>query len=163
MKWEEIYDQTKYAFQNGEMSELLAGKGNYHLPIYGAPISVPTDWTSVISKGIFKLYEDEQDKRLVEVYENTIRKLINGSSLEIWIAANIIAYHLRCEVNKKATFEINKEMIDELSKAVHKNKNVLAADKSYQGKDNKYGLLDDILRLNNVLFRNCNIEIIKDE
>lgn len=161
MKWEEIFEQTGHAFQNGEMIDLLMGKEYYSLPVYDAPVSVPTDWTSVISEGIFKLYEKEQSPRLIEDYEKAIRILINGSAQEIWMAFNIVVYHLKCEAKKEASFEIDKKIIDELSKAVHDNKDALACDKSYQGQGNECGLLDDILRLNRILMEDCNIEIIK--
>ena len=160
MKWEEIYEKTKYAFQNDEMMDLLTGREYYYLPVYGASVPVPTDWTSVISEGIFKLYKEEQNARLIEDYEKTISTLINGNSLEIWMAANIIVYHLQCEADNKASFKVNKDLVSALSKAVNDNKDALAEDKSFQGNGNKYGLLDDILRLNRILHEDCNIDII---
>lgn len=161
MKWEETFEQTKHAFQNDEMYDLLTGKENYHLPVYGAPVSVPTDWTSVLSEGIFKLYKDTKDERLIKDYESAVHKLITGKPLEVWMAANIVAYHLQCESGNKAAFEIDKKIIDELSDAVRQNRDELSSDKSYQGSGNEYGLLDDILRLNNIVLKDCNIEMIK--
>ncbi len=163
MKWEETYEQAKYAFHNGEISDLLTGKGSYGLKVSGAPIDIPTDWTSVISKGIFELYENEQGARLIADYENAIRRLIFGSAVEVWMAANIVVYQLNCETAGKAAFEIDKALIDDLSKAIHDNKEALASDFSYQGNGSEFGLLDDILRLDGILQKECGIEIVKDK
>lgn len=162
MKWEEIYEQTKHAFQNGEMIDLLTGKGCYGLSVPMAPVSVPTDWTSVISQGVFELFEKEKDARLIADYEDAIRTLINGSAAEVWMAANIVAYQLLSESEGKAAFGIDRNLVNELSAAVHRNKEALASDRSYQGAGNECGLLDDILRLNGIVLEDCNVEMIKD-
>ena len=64
------------------------------------------------------------------------------------------------EAENKASFKMNKDLVTALSKAVNDNKDALAEDKSFQGSGNKYGLLDDILRLNRILHEDCNIDII---
>lgn len=161
MQWEEIFDKTKLAFEKGEMFELLKGDANYSLAVCQGNIDVPTDWTSLISHGIFELYRKEQDARLIEDYERAIRDLISGNALEIWTAANVICCHLMREAEGKAAFEIDKGIAEALSQSVLANKDALASDKSYQGCGKEFGLLDDILRLDNILSGEFNRKLIQ--
>lgn len=63
---EELLELTKKAFDNNEVAEFLCGEKGYACPIsHFVPANVPTDFNRIIDFGVYKLYEETKNEKLL--------------------------------------------------------------------------------------------------
>lgn len=72
-----VYDATEVAFNKGEFYELLTGDLGYNVPVLDAPVNVPTDWGAIVEDGIYQLYQNKKNKKIIEEYQKALLKMIN--------------------------------------------------------------------------------------
>lgn len=80
VSFENVYSATEKAFHNDEFYELLTGGKGYNVPVLDAPVDVPTDWTVVISNGIYPLYKKLEDTKVKEYFQIALLKMMHGDS-----------------------------------------------------------------------------------
>ena len=146
-----LYDKTMQAFEKGKFYELLTGKDEYDMSINKIPVDIPTDWTVIISNGIYQLYNNFPHFQIVRDLEDAIRRMLKGSSTEIWMAAYVIFNLIRNEQIGKAPFSIDRKIFEDFNRALNNKKDELYKNTSYGGKDYYNGLYGDIERLNYIL------------
>ena len=155
-----LYDKTMQAFEKGKFYELLTGKDGYDKPVVGIPVDVPTDWTVVIPKGIYQLYNNFPHFQIVRDLEDAIRRMLKGSSTEVWMAAYVIFNLIRNEQIGKAPFSIDRKIFGDFSRALNCKKEELCKNTSYGGGDYPNGLYGDIERLNYILKSKYSVSMV---
>jgi hypothetical protein len=147
-EWENIEENAKKAFENNEFYEFLTGRNGYSYYTSWLNVNIPTDWTSIIPNGIYKLYEETKDAKIIEAYEDAIIKAINGDAEDLWSAFNVLFFQLDHENMGKSPFKISKRVTAGLKEKVIASKENL--EKNYPNGKNNWNMYEDILRLNNI-------------
>jgi len=146
MRFDEIYDQTKYAFEHDEVLALLRGTDgySYQAPMY--PAYVPTCTEFIQTHGIYPLYNNSTDKAEIEnkLY-SAINELLNSTPLDIWIAFDYILCQKYDEEENAAPFIINDTCWEKLKAALSANRYELSVCKEYVGKYEQFGLWSDVV------------------
>ena len=157
--FENVYSATEKAFRNDEFYELLAGRKGYNVSVLDAPVDVPTDWTVVISNGIYPLYKKSEDTKVKEYFQIALLKMMHGDSSEIWMAANILFIQLKNQENGNAAFSIDENLLREFSRSLDVHRISLENNKNYGGSDYPNGLLGDVERLNEILVNKYSVSM----
>ena len=160
---EELYRLTQKAVEENEIADLLQGKGIYQCPPHRyLPAYIPTDFESVLKRGICLYYIDTKDKRIVDSLEKAIKDLCNGDAVQIWIAYTYLGFMSMIKYREGLPFEFDSEEIRKIvEKAVISNMEKLKKCKEWNGWNNEEGLWQEIERTNGVLKEKFNYTIIQ--
>ena len=139
--------KAQIAYEKNEFYEFITGRNGYSVPVIDAQVDVPTDWTRTIP-GIYDLYNETKDDKIIEAFQDAIRKAINGSCIDIWCACNTLFFHCDHEEDGKTPFIIDKSLRRELRSIVIE-KTELLRNTYYGYNKGKSHVYNDILRLNN--------------
>lgn len=121
--FEKVYDATEKAFNNDEIYELLTGKKGYDVPLLGVSIDIPTDWGAIVEDGIYQLYQNKKNKKIIEEYQKALLKMINNDDdTEVWMAAYIMYIQLEDQVKNKAPFNIDNNVLLKIKQAIVDNR-----------------------------------------
>lgn len=163
IRFEEVYATTESAFEKKEFYELLSGKNGYELAVLDAPAKVPTDWTAVLTNGIFAFYKNNPSKQeeIKQDFFDSVLRFVNGSDLELWVSSYLIFLMIHYEKRGKAPFALSEEVIDLFNKRLRERKDSLSANRNFEGCLYPNGLYGDIERLNNTLETYYSINMIK--
>lgn len=162
IRFENVYDTAKEAYDKNELYEFLCGKNDYDLPVLDAPTNIPTDWTVIIPNGIYKLYKNNigDQEKIKNDFVAALKRMINGESTEIWEAAYIIFILLKSQSRNVAPFNIDEALVDMFSNRVNECKSQLSENKEYDGAQFSNGLLGDIERLNSILNSKYSVRMV---
>ncbi|WP_411167609.1 hypothetical protein ACH36K_10660 [Clostridium sp. MB05] len=119
-------DLISRAIQNDEIENLLCGKKPYEVEVSRFTSDVfPTDINSVLVNCFYKQYKNIE--KINELFENSLQHMLKDNACNVYIA---ILYFDACifqEEIRKATFFINKEILERnIKEAVDKNKDELS-------------------------------------
>jgi len=167
MQFNEIYEKTKYAFENDEVFELLIGaKGySYQAPRYVA--DVPTCDEFVFRDGIYPYYKslsEENKRKFLKNLANAFDKMIiSDNAVNIWWALSLLQGQKDQEAYfKRAPFKITDEFWNKISSAIIKNSNTLSTNYSYMGGGHSDGLWGEVRRIAFLLNKDYGISLLGD-
>ena len=146
---EKIYELATIAFQKNEVTEFLSGKNGYACPVDKyVPANVPTDFSRILSKGIYALYQNGQKDNLIKKYKEAILALTNMTDIDLWIAFSICwvqLYNEKRSAESPAPFNIiDQSIIDSIARKLIERKSDLSLNKEWQGWNLDEGLWGDI-------------------
>lgn len=146
MQFQDIYEMCKKAFEEDKVKELLIGtEGFICEPDKSVPASIPTDWSLLFEKGIYKLRNFIADEIIRNKIQEAFFELLKGSPVEIWVAFSVFFEMFYNERKGYAElFITTDEMKFELSKSLKNNELELKECFLWQGKNKKDGLWNDI-------------------
>lgn len=167
MQFNEIYDKTKYAFEHDEVYALLTGKDNYNYQAPMYPVSLPTCIEFVLRDGIYPLYRESKDQKIIEDYCEALMHMIKSDdAVAVWWATSILYMQKINEtaewMKNNAPFEITSDFWNELGQILPKHKIALMKNFDYQGNGEEYGLWSDILRINRLLLKKYAVRMIEE-
>ena len=159
---EELLELTKKAFENNEVAEFLCGEKGYACPIsHFVPANVPTDFSRIIDFGVYKLYEETKNEKIVAKFEEAILYLLDCDPAKNWIAFMVCWNQIRNEKRHESPFKfINQELIEKLKGTLLKHENELRVCKEWQGWNEENGLWQEITRINNIATKNYGVSIL---
>ncbi|MFR3010072.1 MAG: hypothetical protein ACLTND_00545 [Ruminococcus bicirculans (ex Wegman et al. 2014)] len=159
---EELLKLTKKAFENNEVAEFLCGEKGYACPIsHFVPANVPTDFSRIIDFGVYKLYEETKNEKIVAEFEEAILYLLDCDPAKNWIAFMVCWNQIRNEKRHEAPFKfINQELIEKLKETLLKHEKELRVCKEWQGWNEENGLWQEITRINNIATKNYGVSIL---
>lgn len=159
---EELLELTKKAFENNEVAEFLCGEKGYACPIsHFVPANVPTDFSRIIDFGVYKLYEETKNEKIVAKFEEAILYLLDCDPAKNWIAFMVYWNQIRNEKRHEAPFKfINQELIEKLKETLLKHENELRVCKEWQGWNEENGLWQEITKINNIATKNYGVSIL---
>lgn len=159
--FEKVYDATEKAFNNDEIYELLTGKKGYDVPLLGVSIDIPTDWGAIVEDGIYQLYQNKKNKKIIEEYQKALLKMINNDDdTEVWMAAYIMYIQLEDQVKNKAPFNIDNNVLLKFKQAIVDNRYKLEHNQKYVGIGYPNGLMGDVERLDRNLLRHASVSLV---
>ena len=125
VRFGEIYGATRKAFAANEFYELLTGREGYDIPVLDAPTTVPTDWTALMSNGIFALYKNESSHRekIQELFYRALEKMIEGDTIDMWESSYIIFIFLKGQKRGTAPFSLDTNVVKKYSSRIEEKKN----------------------------------------
>lgn len=160
-KWRAAWTYKK-AFENNEVAEFLCGEKGYSCPIsHFVPANVPTDFSRIIDFGVYKLYEETKNEKIVAKFEEAILYLLDCDPAKNWIAFMVCWNQIRNEKRREAPFKfINQELIEKLKETLLKHEKELRVCKEWQGWNEENGLWQEITRINNIATKNYGVSIL---
>ena len=158
----ELLELTKKAFENNEVAEFLCGEKGYACPIsHFVPANVPTDFSRIIDFGVYKLYEETKNEKIVAKFEEAILYLLDCDPAKNWIAFMVCWNQIRNEKRHEAPFKfINQELIEKLKETLLKHEKELRVCKEWQGWNEENGLWQEITRINNIATKDYGVSIL---
>lgn len=162
MQFQDIYKMTEQAFKHDEVFELLMGKNNYEYQAPMYPVSLPTCIEFVLRDGIYPLYKNTDKKEeILQSYCNALIRMIDsGDAVTVWWATSILFSQKNRESEEKSSFKAADKFWDTLGVVLPKYKDELSRLQIYQGRGCSQGLWSDILRINHLLLKKYDIQII---
>lgn len=167
MQFNEIYEKTKYAFENGEVLELLMGyKGySYQAPKYIA--SVPTCDEFIFENGIYPYYraiDNNNKKQVIHKLEESFHKMMKSDDvISVWWALSLLYGQKLSEAKyKDSPFFISDILLKEIKENLISKKEQLQINKEFEGAGYDNGLWGDVLRINSLLMQTFNISVLGD-
>lgn len=165
MQFNEIFEKTKYAFENEEVYELLVGKNEYSYQDRQISASVPTMITFVFEDGVFPYYKGANDvarANILHKLTEAIQKLLaSKDEVEVWWAL----FTLKSLKNAEARFFTSPFILadcfwKDVRVALLQNKEKLCTNKTYFGGDYADGLFGDVRRINRILVSDFGIDVL---
>ena len=167
MQFNEIYEKTKYAFENNEVFELLTGQKGYE---YQAPryvADVPTCDEFVFNNGIYPYYKTltENEKRtfinkLAVAFEKMIQ---SNDEVDVWWALSLLQGQKDREAYfKRAPYMFADQFWSKIRVALATNKTALSLNKSYMGGGHADGLWGEVRRISFLLSKDYGIDLLGD-
>lgn len=162
MQFQDIYKMTQYAFEHNEVSELLMGKKNYEYQAPMYPVSLPTCIEFVLRDGIYPLYKNVDNKKtVIQSYCDALMQMIQSNDpITVWWATSILFSQKNREEKDKSPFEVADKFWAELKKELIQYKEKLSHLQIYQGAGCSQGLWSDVLRINRLLLKKYDIQIM---
>jgi hypothetical protein len=159
---EQLLALTRKAFAEDNVVDLLQGTNGYACPIDRfTPANIPTDFGRVLDQGIYRFYNENHEKTMIDNFKEAICKLCEGSPAQIWIAFMYYWHQLRNEAKGKSAFILNDINLSVCVKeAIKKHENELRICKDWQGWNEENGLWQEIQRINNIARNNYGVEIL---
>jgi|GEM_PF-2710010 len=115
------------AVEKSELKSFLRGENGYGISMSSMETSVSvlfTDVNMALVAGVYEAYKD--DKRVKEMFENTLLEMLEGDASDVYIALEYIARQQDKEYNKNKKFEINAEpIIVKLQEGLKRNRELL--------------------------------------
>ena len=122
------FDFTKQAFQKGEIKELLMGEKGYRIYGFQEPFAVdtetgcaycePTSVWDVMNYGIYELYSQTKDEKIVHDLIAALEEMISGEPYDVFTALCYLHCHSSHYKNGNNPFTIEKSIYKETGKAL---------------------------------------------
>lgn len=166
------------AISKDELSAFLEGKGKYHIKCNVA--DTPTDFGSVLDTA-FYLADTNPELNIGRKFECAIKNMLQGNECDIYCSVFLffsyiiqscrilpinynekdMYYRIASRKKLNTTFSLP---IDEISKvmtnSLHRNQESLKSCKKWTGKNKSEGIWEEVERLNNIMKKDYNIEIL---
>lgn len=159
---EELLALTKKAFDNDEVAEFLCGEKGYS--VHGnpdIPSNIPTDFGRIVEGGIYKLYVLTKDEAVVSKTKSALKRLIDGTPVNVWVAFMIVRRQLSKYEKGRAPFDmVDDDILFLLKKSLYANEAKLRECKLFLGEDCENGLWQDILRIDQNYKENMGIGVL---
>lgn len=156
----DIMEKLVEARRKGELKGFLCGEQKYQIePSQYAPGVQPTDVGKILSKAIYKLYQNEPE--IKEEYEKALLSMIEGNSFEVYVVVLYVMSQMFKEKNGLSPFCINSSSIfSKLQTVLAAKKEELENGVTYpNGLINQYAW-NDIERFNKVCKKEYNLELL---
>lgn len=156
----DIMKKLVEARRRGELKGFLCGEEKYQIePSQYAPGVQPTDVGKVLSKAIYKLYQDEPE--IKEEYEKVLLSMAAGNSFEVYVVVLYIMSQMFKEKNKLSPFYINlSDIFSKLQTVLATKKEELESGVTYpNGLVNKYAW-NDIERFDRVCRKEYDLQLL---
>ena len=118
MQFNEIFEKTKYAFENDEVFELLMGEKGYAYQEPMVPVSIPTHNDVIFNRGIYPYYNtsSNQEKQIiVEKIFSVLQEMMESDNpVCVWWALAIIFGQKLNEIHYKKS-NSNAEAVKQLA------------------------------------------------
>ena len=159
---EELLELTKKAFENDEVAEFLCGEKGYSCPISRfVPANVPTDFGRIVNFGVFKLYEESKNEKIIKKFKEAILALTKGSAVQVWIAYSVCWNLVYKKNRKQPTLVIQDvEFWNSVKSSILASENKLRVCNEWQGINQKDGLWSNIIRMDNVLEKDYGVSVL---
>ncbi len=159
---EELLALTKKAFDNDEVAEFLCGENGY--AIHGnrdIPTNIPTDFNRIVVKGIYKLYSETHDEKIIAEFRKAIENL-NDTPTRVWCAYMACWNQIFNEHSKyPAPFMMMDEtLLDKIRVNLQNNETSLRNCKDWMGSNRDDGLWDYIKHLDRILMEDCGVSLL---
>jgi len=159
MNNQQVYDLAVKAINENELLTFLEGKNEYRIESNVA--NVPTDWSEVLSKGIYKIYSDSPERKINILFEKTLQEMSKGDLFDNYCALMIFYSHLLFESYSIAPFKVNKQLIcSELSSSIEMKKEELKLCFDWTGKNKPEGIWSEVIRINTLMKEKFNISLL---
>lgn len=160
MQFNEIFEKTKYAFENDEVFELLMGEKGYAYQEPMVPVSIPTHNDVIFNRGIYPYYNtsSNQEKQIiVEKIFSVLQEMMESDNpVCVWWALAIIFGQKLNEIHyKKSPFTLPDQLLDDIKPYLIKHKENLIKTDAYGGQGYSLGLWGDVLRYNSLFNKYC--------
>jgi hypothetical protein len=115
------------AVEKSEIKSFLRGENGYGMSMSSMETSVSvlfTDVNRALVAGVYEAYKE--DKRVKEMFENTLLEMLEGDASDVYIALEYIVRQQDKECNKNKAFEMNAEpIIVKLQEGLKRNRELL--------------------------------------
>lgn len=150
---DQIYVLVQEASKKSEFKFFLEGSHGYACPLDKyTPAHIPTDFSRIIREGIYKLFSQTKDRKVITDFKQAVLDLLNGSTVQIWIAYSVCWSQFYNEHDDKSPFKVmDDDLVKTLYEVICSNEKELKLNKEWQGMLNKEGLWADIVFSNNGL------------
>ena len=124
-------------------------KKGYSCPISRfVPANVPTDFGRIVNFGVFKLYEESKNEKIIKKFKEAILALVKGSAVQVWIAYSVCWNLVYKKNRKQPTLVIQDvEFWNSVKSSILASENKLRVCNEWQGINQKDGLWSDIIRM----------------
>lgn len=159
---EELLALTKKAFDNDEVAEFLCGEKGYS--VHGnpdIPANIPTDFNRILKNGIYELYSETHDEKIIAEFRKAIEKL-NDTPTRVWCAYMACWNQIFNEHSKyPAPFIMTDEtLLNKMRVNLQSNEISLRNCKDWLGNNEDDGLWGYINRLDRILTEDCGVCIL---
>jgi len=168
MQFNEIYERTKYAFENNEVKDLLEGKNGYMYQAPRYPVSIPTCIEYIFDNGIYPLYKNTRNEVILDNLSNAIEEMINSDNpITLWWVTSIL-YLMKInesddDYKNNTPFRLTDKYWEQLSARLILKKTDLSIETKFGGSAYSNGLWGDIERINGLLIKYFHIYLLKGE
>lgn len=131
---ENYCDVCKKAFKKGNFVPLFRGQEECAMPHLSKSYSIehPTDWERIIILGIYKLFSETRDNRILSLCRSALTEMLSnkGTALDVWYAFNVFVVLVKNEKAYNAPFHIvNGSLLEEVYYGLETHKIELQAEK----------------------------------
>lgn len=137
----------KKALEQGNFISLFRGEQGLSIPCRPSVSNCPTDWEILITFGLYELYNQTRDSRILRLSYETLEKMSNPlmNALDIWCAYNTYFVFARNETDYTAPFHIiDSKLTEQFQEAIIYRQNELTSIRMYRGSNYSDGLWGDI-------------------
>lgn len=168
MLFAQIYERTKYAFENDEVYELLMGQKGYEYQAPKYPAWIPTCDEFVFRDGIYPLYRELNPKAQMEMtakLAQALQKMMRSeNTVEVWWALSILYGQKLSETKyKDSPFFIADNLLKEIVPFLLAKKDALKQAHVYMGAGIENGLWEDVLRYDMLLSQKFGIVLLPQQ
>ena len=167
MQFNEIYEKTKYAFENDEVFDLLTGQKGYAFQAPRYVADVPTCDEFVFRDGIYPYYktlsEEEKYEFLSKLNAAFDKMIVSDDEVTVWWVLSLLQGQKDQEAYfKRAPFEVADLFWNKIRDVLILKKAALAANISYLGAGHSDGLWGEVRRISFLLNKDYGICILGD-
>ena len=155
------YDLVKSAVCTGRFKKLLLGEaGMENMNLKHVPASVPSDITAILEQGVYPLHKDGFCDGAM-LLEYTVKELLNGSAVELWIAYSLVWNQCRKESNKISPFfMVTQPLLTLVGQTLWAHQEELRQCQQYVGMNRKEGIWEHITVTNDTLQTRYGVSIL---
>jgi hypothetical protein len=150
------------AAEKSELKSFLRGENGYGISMPSMVTSILilfTDVNRVLSAGVYEAYKE--DKRVKEMFENTLLEMLEGDASDVYIALEYISRQQDNKYNKNKAFEINAEpIIVKLQEGLKRNRELLQYKVPVPGRPNGVIVWDQVERFNKKFEEQHNVTLL---
>ena len=139
------------AIENDEFYELLTGKRGYSIKILDASIKNDDDFVLVVTLGVFEQYKITQNDDIINKYQAAIKRLLNGTRIDVWSGFNVLFTQFSHEEQGTAPFKIDKNIASGLKDYLLNHKSEM--EKTFPYSKREGNAYEDIMRLDNMFIK----------
>ena len=151
-----VKDVLDRAIKEGKFNDFLLGIGTYIIP---SREGYATDRAAVMHSGIYKKYLE--DPRIKEMFESSLKQFLNGDTYALMSCFDYIRIQMTSEVNSVAPFELDKEIYEQVRKAIIERAEELKQYRNYEfGGRLPEGAYQYINNINNALQDNFGAKLL---
>lgn len=150
------------AIKKGEVIEFLEGKGQYKVGMdQWANASAPTDWTRIIPKGIYVVYNENPGLKVNELYEEALLQMMDRDTFDIYVALAVIHFQLIREQRGASPFAIDRgKILPKLKNILLVNEQKLRKYFEWEGKAYQEGMWGEVIRVDALCRNKWNFSIL---